>query len=294
MQNNFLYSRRELLKKSAVLTGLAALGLLSLDMIAPEIKEKYKIGACDWSLGKQDEVEALALAKKIGLDGVMVGLGSVANNMHLRQKEVQKTYLRAAKKFGMKISSLAIGELNKVPYKSEPETEEWVSDSIDVAEAMGCKVILLAFFNKGDLRGDEAGIREVIRRLKKVAPKAEKAGVILGIESWLNADEHLRIIHAIGSKNVRVYYDVSNSHNMGYDIYKEMSRLSKEYICEVHAKENGCLLGQGKIDFEKVKKILDNIGYEGWIIMEGAVPPGANLFDSYVANNKYIRSVFNP
>jgi hypothetical protein len=72
MQNNFLYSRRELLKKSAVLTGLAALGLLSLDMIAPEIKKKYKIGACDWSLGKQNEVEALALAKKIGLDGVML------------------------------------------------------------------------------------------------------------------------------------------------------------------------------------------------------------------------------
>lgn len=294
MQNNLLYSRRELLKNSAVITGLATLGLLSLDMVNPNIKNKYKIGACDWSIGKQNEVEALALAKKIGLDGVQVSLGSIENNMHLRQKEVQEAYKQAAKKYGVKVSGLAIGELNNVPYKSEPETEEWVSDSIDVAQAMGCKVILLAFFSKGDLRADEAGIREVIRRLKKVAPKAEKAGIILGIESWLSADEHLDIIYAIGSKNVQVYFDVANSYQMGHDIYEEMSRLGKEYICEVHAKENGYLLGQGNIDFVKVKKVLNDINYRGWIIMEGGVPTGADLFDSYVANTKYIRSIFNP
>ena len=294
MQTNFLYSRRELLKNSAVLTGLVSSGLLSLDMITPDIKKKYRIGACDWSIGKDSEVEALALAKKIGLDGVMVSLGNVANNMHLRQKEIQKAYLQAAKRYGVKVASIGIKELNDVPYKSEPETEEWVNDSIDVAQALGCKVILLAFFGKGDLRGDETGISEVIRRLKIVAPKAEKAGVILGIESWLSADEHLRIIDAIGSKNVRVYYDVRNSYEMGYDVYDEMRRLGKEYICEVHAKENGHLLGQGKVDFVKVKKILDDVGYQGWIIMEGGVASGANLFDSYVANNKYIRSVFNP
>ena len=34
MQTNFLYSRRDLLKNSAVLTGLVSLGLLSLDMIS--------------------------------------------------------------------------------------------------------------------------------------------------------------------------------------------------------------------------------------------------------------------
>lgn len=293
MKNNNLYSRRHMLKSTAVLAGLATLNPC-LPAFTSNIKRKYRIGACDWSIGKQNEVEALALAKKIGLDGVQVSLGNVENNMHLREEEVQKAYQQAAKKYGVKVSSLAIGELNSVPYKSEPETEEWVSDSIDVAKAMGCKVILLAFFSKGDLKGDEAGIREVVRRLKKVAPKAEKAGIILGIESWLSADEHLDIIHAIGSENVRVYYDVANSHKMGYDIYGEMSRLGKEYICEVHAKENGYLLGQGKIDFVKVKKVLDDIGYQGWIIIEGGVPDGADLFDSYVANTQYIRSIFNP
>ena len=44
------------------------------------------------------------------------------------------------------------GELNNVPYKSDPQTDEWVWDSIDVAKSLGVPVILLAFFAKNDLR----------------------------------------------------------------------------------------------------------------------------------------------
>jgi sugar phosphate isomerase/epimerase len=291
MNKNNLYSRRQALISTVALAGLTTMGPI-WDVFASKEK-KYRISACDWSIGKRNQVEAMELAKKIGLDGVQVSLGSVENNMHLRQKEVQKAYKKAAKENKVKVSSLAIGELNQVPYKSEPQTEEWVSDSIDVAKAMRCKVVLLAFFGNGDLKGDDAGIQEVKRRLKKVVSKAEKAGVTLGIESWLSANEHLDIIHDIGSENIRVYYDVANSHKMGYDIYEEMSRLGKEYICEIHAKENGHLLGQGNIDFTRVKTILDEINYDGWVIIEGAVPQGADLFQSYVYNNKYLRSVLN-
>lgn len=285
-------SRRDLIKKSALLTGLAIFDVIP-ELFAAETRQPYRISACDWSIRKANSVDAMELAKRIGLDGVQLSLGNVQNNMHLRQKEVQKAYLEASKKYGVKISSLAIGEMNNVPYKSAPETEQWVSDSIDVAKAMGCTVILLAFFNKGDLRGDEEGIKEVIRRLKKVTSKAENEGIILGIESWLDANKHLEIIHAIGSKNVRVYYDVANSTQMGYDIYEEMSRLGKEYICEIHAKENGYLLGKGKIDFVRIRSILDKIQYDGWVIIEGAVPENADMFESYIANNKYLRSVLN-
>ncbi|WP_316814403.1 sugar phosphate isomerase/epimerase family protein [Pedobacter heparinus] len=286
-----VYSRRELIKSSAFLVGLGLLDI-SWNSFGAIKKKKYRLGICDWSIRKESQTEALAYAKKIGLDGVQISLGSAQNNMHLRQKEIQDQYRQQAKENDIVISSLAIGELNNIPFKSATQTEQWVSDSIDVATRMGCKVILLAFFSKGDLRGDEEGIKEVIRRLKKIAPKAEKAGIILGIESWLSADEHLRIIKAVGSKNVRVYYDVANATEMGYDIFDEMRRLGKAFICEVHLKENGHLLGQGKVDFVKVKKVLDEIGYDGWVVIEGGVPNGAGLFESCVANTAYIRSVF--
>jgi sugar phosphate isomerase/epimerase len=259
-------------------------------LLAEPEKRRFRLGACDWSIGKMGDPAAFAVAKTIGLDGVQVSLGTAANNMQLRQAEFQQQYKTAAKAAGLEVASLAIGELNNIPYKSDARTVEWVSDSIDVCRALGVRVVLLAFFSNDDLRDDKPGVDEVVRRLKAVAPKAEKAGVALGIESWLNADQHLEILERVGSPAVQVYYDVCNSNDMGYDIYKEIRKLGKR-ICELHAKENGALLGQGKVDFRRVRAALDDIDYHGWIQIEGAVPPGKPMLESYQANCRFMRRV---
>ena len=285
-------SRRAMIHRSVrAITALAFAPPLAPLLAAPE-KRRFKIGACDWSIGQLGDPAAFELAKQIGLDGVQVSLGTAANDMRLRQPAVQQQYRDAAKKAGLEVASLAIGEMNNVPYKSDPRTIEWVSDCIDVCQALGMRVVLLAFFNKGDLRDDKAGVDEVVKRLKAVAPKAEKAGVILGIESWLSAPEHLDILERVGSKAVQVYYDVRNSSDRGYDIYQEIRTLGQR-ICEFHAKENGALLGQGKVDFRKVREALDVIGYRGWIQIEGAVPPGGQMLPSYQANCKFLREIFD-
>lgn len=256
---------------------------------APESRG-FRIGACDWSLGKTADVAALAVAREIGLDGVQVSLGTEANDMHLRRPEVRKQYVDASRESGVALASLAIGELNNVPYKSDPKTIPWVRDSVDVLKALELRVVLLAFFGKGDLRGDREGTTEVVRRLRDIAPAAEKAGVILGIESWLSAEAHMDILDRVGSSAVKVYYDVANSESMGYDIYREMRWLgSKGAICELHMKENGALLGKGKVDFKKVRECLDAIGYRGWVQIEGAVPPGGETKASYRENARFLR-----
>lgn len=251
--------------------------------------EGFKIGACDWSIGKGSDIEAMRVAKELNLDGVQISLGSYDNKMHLRKPEVQQAYFDACKKHNVEIASIAIGELNNYPYKSEAIAEEWVWDCVDVAQAMNQKVILLAFFGKGDLKNDKAGTDEVIKRLKKVAPKAEKAGVYLAIESTLNAEQHMDIINSVGSSAVKVYYDVGNSHADGYDIYKEI-RFLNDNICEFHAKDYDHIFGKGKVDFVKVREAMDDIGYRGWIQIEGAQPLG--MEESYRQDEQYLRTVF--
>ncbi len=252
----------------------------------------FKIGACDWSLGKHSDLGAFVVAKEIGLDGVQVSLGTVANDMQLRRADVQEAYRAESKRQGIAIASLAIGELNSVPYKSDPRAEEWVRDSIDVCKALDVKNVLLAFFSVGDLRDDPEGVDVVVERLKKVAPRAEDAGVNLAIESWLSGPQHLEIIERVGSPNVKVYYDVGNSHLRGYDIYQEIRDLGSEHICEFHAKDYDNLFGQGKVDFPKVREAMDAIGYSGWIQIEGAKPLG--MVESYRIDCSYLRSVFPP
>lgn len=271
---------------------LTTMSTLAPLFAAPESR-RFKIGACDWSLGRQAAPDAFDLAREIGLDGVQVSLGTEANDMHLRGTDVQQQYRTASQKTSVAIASLAIGELNRIPFKSDPRTIGWVSDCVDVMSVVGVKVVLLAFFGAGDLKGDKPGTDEVVRRLKQVAPKAEKAGVFLGIESWLSAEEHLDIIERVGSPAVKVYYDVANSEKMGYDIYREIRQLGKAgLICEFHMKENGALLGQGRVDFAKVRAAIDDIGYSGWLQIEGAVPPGAAVQPSYVRNREFLRRIF--
>lgn len=259
---------------------------------APE-QRRFKIGACDWSIGELADPEALQVARRIGLEGVQVSLGTAADDMHLRQPHVQDRYREACRATGLAIGSLAIGELNNVPYKKDPRTIEWVSDCIDVLVQLDVNVALLAFFGAGDLKGDKIGTDEVVRRLREVAPKAEKAKVVLGLESLLSAEECADIVQRVGSDAVKVYYDVANSEKMGYDIYREIRWLGRQnLICEFHAKENGFLLGQGRIDFDKVRAAIDDIGYSGWINIEGAIPAGAAMQPSYEANLRYLRTVF--
>ncbi|GAB3269395.1 hypothetical protein GCM10027347_39580 [Larkinella harenae] len=256
--------------------------------------QRFRIGACDWSIGQSSKIEAFDVAKTIGLDGIQVNMGSEKNDMHLRQKSLQKTWRETAKRTGVQIGGLALGELNNVPYKSDPRAEQWVQDSIAVAKALGTKTILLAFFNKGDLKNDPQGTQVVIERLRAVAPKAEKAGVTLAIESWLSAEEHMTIIDAVASPAVKVYYDVCNATVMGYNILKEIRWLGKQkQIAEFHFKENSYLLGQGKVDYPAVRKALDDIQYQGWIHIEGAVPEGKTMLESYTYNNKFVRDILS-
>jgi len=285
-------SRREMMALSARAAVGAATLATGVSTALSQGQRRFRIGACDWSIGKMGDPGAFAVAKKIGLDGVQVSLGTAQNDMRLRQAAVQDEYKAAAKKVGLEVSSLAIGELNSIPYKSDPRTVEWVSGSIDACRALGVRVVLLAFFGNDDLIGDKAGTDEVVKRLKAVAPKAEQAGVILGIESWLSADQHIDILDRVGSDAVKVYYDCCNSHDKGYDIYQEIRKLGKR-ICEFHAKENGKLLGQGGVDFKKVRLAMDDIGYSGWIQIEGAVPSGKPMLESYQANCAFMRGIFS-
>ncbi len=281
-------SRRHLLKSAAVTGAALAFSPALAPLFAAPEKRRFKIGACEWSLRKSDP-SCMAIARDIGLDGVQVDLGSPANDLHLRKPEVQQAYLKAARDHDVEIASLAIAVMNQIPLKSDPRAAVWLIDAIDVMKALGVNIVLVAQFSKGDLKGDPAGIDRTVEILKEIAPRAEKAKVTLGIENYLSADENLDILQRVGSPAVRVYYDVGNSTDKGYDIYKEIRQL-KGKICEFHAKDNGYMLGQGRIDFKKVRAAMDDIDYRGWIQIEAAAPH--DLVQDYHAHLRYLKGIF--
>lgn len=289
--SNGFPTRRRVLAGSVA--GAFAFSPAVRELLAEERGERgpFRIGACDWSIGRRGRVDALALAGEIGLDGVQVSFGRPGAEHDLREAEARERYEAASERHGVAIASLAMGVLNEVPYASSEDAERWVAECIEVMPKMGQGIVLLAFFGKGDIKGERALQDEVVRRLREVAPKAEEAGVVLGLETWLDAGEHERILDAVGSPAVKVYYDTANMHKMGYDIYKEIRRLG-ERICEVHCKENGRLLGRGAVDFKRVRSALDDIDYRGWLVIEGATEKGMSVKECYIHNQKYLRTIF--
>src|SRR5690242_8070455 len=95
--SNSLLSRREMLRRSLQTAAWAAGASEFAPLFATPNNRRYKLGACDWSIGKMGDPSAFEVARQIGLDGVQVSLGTVGNNMQLRKKEVQQRYKEAAK-----------------------------------------------------------------------------------------------------------------------------------------------------------------------------------------------------
>jgi len=287
-------NRREMMAKTAkIIAGLTlAGGCAGPGSKLPAGGRGFKIGVCDWTAGQQGKLASFAVAKRIGVDGVQLSFNTADDESLLYRAEEQKKFLAEAEKQQVQISSIAIGRLNDIPLKGgDPRPERWVSESIDVCKALGVSVVLMAFFAKGDLLGDKRGTDVVVEKLKRIAPKAEKFGVYLAIESRLSAEEHLDIIHRVASPAVKVYYDVANSTKNGYDIYKEIRMLGGQ-IAEFHMKDYDGLYGKGSIDFPAVRKAIDDIGYRGWLVIEGGKTP-LGLEPSLRYDAEYLRKVFS-
>jgi hypothetical protein len=283
-----MLTRRHFLQRS-----LGSLALLPA-LRAANSGSGFKLFACDWTLQKTCHPDAFPLAARIGLDGVQVDFGRLkegVTTLPLFDEKQQDAILAAAAEHKVAIASLALGVLNTVAYKSEAATAQWVLDSVKVMQRMKTRVCLLAFFSKGDLVDDEPGIAEVIRRLKTLAPRAEAAGVMYGIESWLKAPVLERILDAVKSPAVRVYYDVGNMQKVGEDVGTAIRRLGRERICEVHLKDYDDLYGKGSMNFPNVRTALDAAGYRGWLGIEGVKTP-LGVEQSMRYDVEYLRSIF--
>ena len=301
------WSRRRVLACGpALVGGLGTLGRWAEVAAAPK-SPAYPIGICDWNTDSRGTPASLAFAAKAGIEGVQVSFGKPGGKFDLREEQARKAYVEAMARTGTGYASLAMGVLNAVPYATDPNAERWVRECIqvmgkineeadklkdaDLARRASVSVVLLAFFGKGDIRDPKLMVK-VAERLKKIAPLAEKSGVVIGLETWLNVEDHLKILKAVDSPAVQVYYDTANMTKRGYDIHAEIRTLGARRICQVHTKENGALLGKGKVDFPRLKKTLKSVGYRDWLVIESAQPRGMKRLEAHTHNATYLKKLF--
>ena len=212
----------------------------------------------------------------------------------LRDLRTQAEFKRAALEHGIQICSLAIGSPGKsrLPLHTNPAAAILLVEAVEIARNLGTTDIHLPIH--GDSHNKMANQQEVdtfVAMMKEVARYAEKAGVVVALEDWISAEDNIRLLDAIGSDFVGVYYDAHNIKVKVHDPYGEPKLLGKR-IHQVHVKNGPKLMCETEImDWPRLAQEYSDIGYRGWYVLETDAPTKDLVADTR-ANIEYVRQTF--
>jgi len=296
--NNQHQNRRTFIGHVALMTG--ALMIPDQLLLAAEKKNRYKVAVIDLMILKRQKISALPLAREIGADGVEIDMGGLGDretfDNKLADPKIRQEYLDKAKELNLEICALAMTGFYAQSFAKRPTYQKMIQDCLDTAKAMNVKVVFLPLGVQGDLVKNPELREPIVERLKVAGKMASKAGIVIGIESALDAKGELQLLKDVGSKQVKSYFNFSNAIKNGRDLQEELKILGKKNIIQIHAtNEDGVWLqNDSKIDLNKVKATLDAMGWSGWLVVErsrDATQP-SNVKYNFSANTSYLKSVF--
>ena len=261
---------------------------------------EYKIGVVDLMILKRQKLGAFRLAREIGADGIELDMGGLGNrptfDNKLADANMRKQFLDSSRALGIRISSLAMTGFYAQSFPTRDGVESMVQDCINTMKKMDVKVAFLPLGVEGDLVKHPERRPAIVERLKQIGKNAEAAGIVIGIETSLDARGEVELLDEIGSPAIRICFNFSNALSAGRDLYKELEILGKDRICEIHCtnKDGVWLQNDPQIDMKKVKKTLDELGWRGWLLVERS-RDASNPHDvrgNFGANVTYLKSIF--
>ena len=252
---------------------------------------------------KRQKLGAIPLAAELRADGVEVDMGPLGDrptfDNELAKPEVREHFLAEAKLRKIEICSLAMSGFYAQSFAQRPGVlEKMVPDCLATMTAMGVKVAFLPLGKPCDLVAHPELRPVIVERLRVVGKLAEKAGVVIGIETELDAAGERKLLEEIGAKAIQIYFNFSNPLKKGRDLHQELKILGRERICQIHATDDdGFLLSENpRLDMKAVKATLAQLRWDGWLVIErsrSAKDP-RNVKANFGANIAYLKSIFPP
>lgn len=119
-------------------------------------------------------------------------------------------------------------------------------------------------------------------QVKKLIPMAEKLNVIIGLENvwnnlWVRPDLYKNFVASFNHPYVKAYYDVGNHVKYLIPVHDWIHTLGS-LIKKIHIKDYALAADNhsgkfvhprdGNIDWPKMRRALEDVGYNGWITVE--------------------------
>lgn len=292
-----MMNRKKFIGDTLALVGAAALP----SAVFAASKRRYNVAVIDLMILKRQKLSAFDLAKEIGADGLEVDMGGLGNQVTFDSKlgdpAQRKAFLDKAKETGITICSLAMTGFYAQSFATRPTYQQMVGDCLDTCQKMGVKVAFLPLGVTCDLVKYPELRPAIVERLRVVGEMAKKTGVVIGIETALDAKGEVGLLKEVGSKHIQIYFNFSNPLKEGRDLIQELTILGKKRICQIHCTdEDGVWLENNKrLNMPLVKQTLDRMGWRGWLVIERS--RDANLSpravkENFGANTRYVKQVF--
>src|SRR6266540_3084919 len=237
-----------------------------------------QVGVMDPVLEPSARGRVFDLARRLTFDGVelVVGRDELASRDRLEQLRDEK----AAS--GLDVPSLVLGEhsdrggiADADPVVAERARSD-VERAIGWAAELEAGAILVPFFGRAELR-DEADLDRAASAFRTLCTPAGDAGVVLCYGGTLPAEAIHALADRVASRAFGCYFDLANVVARGMDTATEIRSLGS-LIRRVHFKDvrvavGDCPPGLGWVEFAETARALDEIGYDGWIVLETPAGP---------------------
>ena len=263
-------------------------------------QHRYQVGVCDWMVLKRQKLGEFKLAHEVGCDGLEMDMGGLGNrpmfDNKMRDPEMVKTFRHHADSFNIKVGAVAMSGFYGQSFAKKETWKELIADCLNTMELMDAQVAFLPLGGCGNNWTDSLPLRrEVVARLHEAGEMAKARGMVIGIDTPLNAADNIDLLREIQSDGIRIFYKFQTAIEHKRNIAKELKKLGRERICAIHASNtDGVLLRNDKaINMKKIKTTLDKMNWSGWLFVERSrdIKDVRNVKRNYGENVKYLKEI---
>jgi L-ribulose-5-phosphate 3-epimerase len=219
--------------------------------------------------------ERFRQAKRLGFAGIEV----VLSGLELERLEALR---RAEREHRVAVPSLVLADHSDRGGIADPDPtvaehgREDVERSLQWAAELGADAILVPFFGRAELR-DEADLQRAADAFRPLCERAGECGVTLCYEGTLPAERIRALAERVGSPAFGCYFDLANVVARGMDTATELRALGalvrRLHFKDTRVQTGDCPPGLGRVDFVESARAVDEIGYDGWVVLETPAGP---------------------
>jgi len=233
--------------------------------------------------------EAMKKARETGFQGLEVALGTSEQLEASAADAKVRGLRRKAEALGIEIASVVSQSGWEWPLitrdrKAYAEAKRLTRESLRVARLLGAKTLLVVPGTVNEKMPYNEAYKRCREALSELAPEAEAAGVVLGLENvWnrflLSPLEMARLLDEVNHPSVGAFFDVGNV--LVYGFPEQWIRILGGRIKHVHVKDFRLVIGnihgfcgllEGNVNWAEVMSALREIGYEGHLTAEVGPP----------------------